>query len=788
MVEKIRNPKSFRRWQKDKPHEWAQIIVLRSILRALPAISRERDNAQFHLAMFRAVWMSWAANKVPRSNGAVYAAAASLQVAASGVSDSPADSVARAYAAYAVGELDVAPDHTADAVPLNVAYALWREVALDAAMFDGESSMTATALLRYPLWHTPLSSTIEKLQHSLVATMLRHDPNTWVWSDWYNRRLSGADNGLISDSLLDDAMTRWLASRGENFWSRDSREVNTEIAGWIEQARKREALPEPEPQNSFAPAFSVDPDGSIDLDARTGNDEIQRDEEAADRHAEAVAAVARALPALSSNAAVGTRQALLSYRDALGSTIDTMRPALVILRGEALRQELRTRQHEDADNHLPPITAIALLSLQMVVVAHNLLVGLDPILARLDQAAIGEPRLDRDTAVDFFVSYARADEAMAREIVDILDGAGYSSIVQFRDFVPGTNFVREMQRGLAASGRLIALLSPAYEASDHCQAEWSAAYAEDPGARNGKIVPFKIAAGEINKLARQIVYRSLIGLDAAERRVAVLETLGHWRETLDKAASIAVPDIAVENGRITVRPGSSRGAPALSDPSAAERARLLQHVARIRDTYPDNAIRRPLRYIQDYASHLECCGNAPDVEWLSDCEFPFRRAFEASDRREWPDGFPEDAEGFFARHKRFVRHFDLAPRERALAEFTMDPKRATGKAISDPMRAVGEAVRDMSQNGLTTPEFDATIERQIEIAEHLDDSISDNPDAKAANDAIKARFLFNQIGFYERLLVAAAAMATIASASAPAVVAAIPVIERAISQLLALLL
>lgn len=131
-------------------------------------------------------------------------------------------------------------------------------------------------------------------------------------------------------------------------------------------------------------------------------------------------------------------------------------------------------------------------------------------------------------SVDFFISYATSDEAVAKEIGSILEEAGYSYVAQFRDFRPGTNFVREMQRGLEASSRVIALLSPAYEKSNNCQAEWSAAYADDPGSEHGKIIPFQIGEGKLNPLARQIVYKSLVGLSADERRAAVLEAIEPW--------------------------------------------------------------------------------------------------------------------------------------------------------------------------------------------------------------------------------------------------------------------
>ena len=64
--------------------------------------------------------------------------------------------------------------------------------------------------------------------------------------------------------------------------------------------------------------------------------------------------------------------------------------------------------------------------------------------------------------------------------------------MQFRDMPPGSNFVREMQRGLAGSARFVALLSPTYAVSEHCQAEWAAAYASDPSGSRRAIVPLLI--------------------------------------------------------------------------------------------------------------------------------------------------------------------------------------------------------------------------------------------------------------------------------------------------------
>jgi hypothetical protein len=126
------------------------------------------------------------------------------------------------------------------------------------------------------------------------------------------------------------------------------------------------------------------------------------------------------------------------------------------------------------------------------------------------------------TSWDFFISYSKADVFDAREIAGVLEAAGYSTFAQFKDIAPGNNFVREMQRGLESSRSLVAVVSPAYEASDHCQAEWAFAYNGDPSGVRRKIIPLLVRATKINALASQVVYKDLIGLTGEVRRQAIL--------------------------------------------------------------------------------------------------------------------------------------------------------------------------------------------------------------------------------------------------------------------------
>jgi hypothetical protein len=128
---------------------------------------------------------------------------------------------------------------------------------------------------------------------------------------------------------------------------------------------------------------------------------------------------------------------------------------------------------------------------------------------------------------DFFLSFNRDDEQFARWIEKLLKAVGISVFAAFAEMPPGSNFVIEMQRGLARSSRFLALLSPAYFKSDHCQAEWSAAFNADPVGTARKLVPILIRATELPPLAVQIVHTSLIGLSSADAARTILQAIGY---------------------------------------------------------------------------------------------------------------------------------------------------------------------------------------------------------------------------------------------------------------------
>jgi TIR domain len=135
---------------------------------------------------------------------------------------------------------------------------------------------------------------------------------------------------------------------------------------------------------------------------------------------------------------------------------------------------------------------------------------------------------------DFFVSYASADQAWAEWIAWELEQAGYTSVLQAWDFVAGTSFAHAMQQAATATDHTLAVLSRAYLHSRFGEAEWLAAFVNDPLGEGRRLLPVRIEACEPEGLLAVIVYVDLVGLDEAAARARLLEEVagalrGHRR-------------------------------------------------------------------------------------------------------------------------------------------------------------------------------------------------------------------------------------------------------------------
>jgi hypothetical protein len=165
----------------------------------------------------------------------------------------------------------------------------------------------------------------------------------------------------------------------------------------------------------------------------------------------------------------------------------------------------------------------------------------------------------RDTSQgwDFFISYTQADRSWAEWAAWVLEEAGYRVLVQAWDFVPGSNWVQEMHTGTRDAARTIAVLSQAYLESAFGAAEWQAAWAADPAGAGRRLLTIRVAACDRPGLLAAVNGIDLYGLDEADARTLLLDTVA---AAATGRAKPAVPPPFPATGRAVTReprfPGS----------------------------------------------------------------------------------------------------------------------------------------------------------------------------------------------------------------------------------------
>jgi hypothetical protein len=123
---------------------------------------------------------------------------------------------------------------------------------------------------------------------------------------------------------------------------------------------------------------------------------------------------------------------------------------------------------------------------------------------------------------DFFISYTGADIAWAEWIAQTLEDAGYTTVLQAWDFRPGDNFIQRMDQALAEANRVLAVLSPAYFASEYARDEWTAALVRARGERD-RLLPVRIAACQLPPVLANRVYVDLVDLDEPAVEAGLLD-------------------------------------------------------------------------------------------------------------------------------------------------------------------------------------------------------------------------------------------------------------------------
>ena len=376
----------------------------------------------------------------------------------------------------------------------------------------------------------------------------------------------------------------------------------------------------------------------------------------------------------------------------------------------------------------------------------------------MDLSPLATDPLVSQPAWDFFISASTLDEADAREVVAVLEQAGHSTFAQFKDIAPGNNFVREMQSGLGDSGRMIALYSPEYENSDHCQAEWSAAYNSDPSGRKRKLIPFLLHPTALNSLARQVAYKSLVGLSKEERKAAILDAIAPKPAKRDIAqvraelAETASPQPALnENKQVDAGPNKIFDKPFvdqdLVDLPYTQRA-LIKAILR---ALPRNAPKIVDSTLRSYDEHMQERGSQPITRLLNDFASALEKEIEAIKSNEPELLGPGNAslfESFLRNNALLATHFPLKNEEN-FAEVSVDEEKATGDALVRPIKDVAEKMNDAVASGIATEKIGQIASNSAQFAS---DIAPLPPDASASEPGsrrvtLKRRYVLGTLGF-----------------------------------------
>jgi hypothetical protein len=488
-LSEIHNADDLLKWVTDRKTDQVGIIATRIAMRALPAIEELQipSLANCAILVFRALLTGWASANSPENfsrsarvsaNNATHRLLQSLP---------PADLSAFpvVQASFIANEISLVAPKAFDGLMTQATNSLkralanshqaWNSVSADRDWLASNSTDNRShrALSRRRLWLHQKPRDWQSDWEKLAERLLAIDPNFIVWVDWFERRIRGHspafdipdDKRRVEDERL---LRRLAAASDQDFWDFGHEYVNATLKGWIDEARVRVAPkpPNPEveipPQNRNAISFRQDEDGRIAIDASVSVDQLRTDADARDRHSEAAAeALALLNRCQGNNAAARLAPRLENYLAAIGSSIEEIKPSLLVQRGEKLRQEISA--YAVPGTLLDPIADDILVDLRGWQSSHNMLVGLDPVLMAMDTAMLGpdrRPALIPPNEIKQFVSDVQEAGLLAEGTEVIL--------IETADLAPSvpdpndrrTNGSVEMVRNLMIEMASVALNNP----------------------------------------------------------------------------------------------------------------------------------------------------------------------------------------------------------------------------------------------------------------------------------------------------------------------------------------
>ncbi len=401
---------------------------------------------------------------------------------------------------------------------------------------------------------------------------------------------------------------------------------------------------------------------------------------------------------------------------------------------------------------------------------------------------IEEARDRFETAERVFVSYNSADAVSAKEVGNTIASLGFQPFGQYKDMPTGSNFIAEMQDGLATMGKFSPLYSPDYLASDICQAEWNAAYNMDRLGKRRLIVGFLLKPTTLLPLQQQVVHVPLYGLTKERARSAIFEALtGNGEkaspaQSRKDAAENASPEPFIDaDEKIGVSPDAETEAAFIDDELANLPESMRRLLANLLAALPaKNAPIMLSHNLADYRTELLLNGASPRIADLLRCAEIIRTEIDDAIELEaawYRAGIKLSLQQFLDLHEQLRQRFPIMMlRDQTIARSAIDPSVFDEPDFSSRHKKLSQAAAEAQREDLTTEEF----KRVIEWRERQRKDIASlrEPENKGASDifltnedrilpsAIKKRFLFDISGTGDKLLERTANVTKIADSGA----------------------
>ena len=226
-----------------------------------------------------------------------------------------------------------------------------------------------------------------------------------------------------------------------------------------------------------------------------------------------------------------------------------------------------------------------------------------------------------------FISYNEADRADSETVGEVIDGAGFRTFAQHKDMPPGSNFIAEMQSGLAEMGKFCPLYSPEYMASEFAKPNGTPPTTWTGSASRRLIVGFLLKPTELLPLQKQVVYVPLYGLTKDKAKAAIIEALtgngahrGPAQSRRDASENASPEPIIDEFGRIDISKTAGVESSFVDDEMSRLPHSMRQLLTRLASALPlKNAPVMLTSSLSDYQTELLMNGASPRIADLIRC-------------------------------------------------------------------------------------------------------------------------------------------------------------------------